>query len=50
VRPEDSRGSLRLSLSKFNTMEEAERFLGAIGEIVARLRSMAPRAARSGGA
>ena len=35
-------GSLRLSLSKFNTMEEAEKFISTIGPIVENLRKMSP--------
>ncbi|MBI0584680.1 MAG: cysteine desulfurase NifS [Methanomassiliicoccus sp.] len=35
-------GSLRLSLSKFNTMEEADRFIEAIGPIIENLRKMSP--------
>jgi cysteine desulfurase len=42
VRYEQCHGSLRLSLSKFNTMDEAERFLNTIGPIVEGLRKMSP--------
>ncbi|MEM0449437.1 MAG: cysteine desulfurase NifS [Methanomassiliicoccales archaeon] len=48
LRPEEGRGSLRVSLSKFNTTEEVNMFLESIGEIVERLRSMAPRGLGSG--
>ncbi len=44
VRKEDSRGSLRVSLSKMNTMEEAERYLTAIVEISIKLRTISPMA------
>jgi cysteine desulfurase len=47
VRPEDSRGSLRISLSKFNSMEEADRFLEVIPEVIGRLRSLVPSSARA---
>jgi cysteine desulfurase len=42
VRSEDARASLRISLSKMNTMEEAERFLTVISEVVSRLRAISP--------
>jgi cysteine desulfurase len=42
LRHEQCHGSLRLSLSKFNTMDEAERFLTTIGPIVENLRKMSP--------
>ncbi len=42
VRNEHARGSLRISLSRMNTIEEAERYLEAISEVVARLRSISP--------
>lgn len=42
LRHEQCHGSLRLSLSKFNTMEEAERYLEAIPGIIANLRKMSP--------
>ncbi|HHT74625.1 MAG TPA: cysteine desulfurase NifS [Methanomassiliicoccaceae archaeon] len=42
LRHEQCHGSLRLSLSKFNTMEEADRFLEAIPPIIERLRKMSP--------
>jgi cysteine desulfurase len=42
IRSEQARGSLRLSLSRMNTMEEAESYLEAIPEIVSRLRSISP--------
>ncbi|MDD1770654.1 MAG: cysteine desulfurase NifS [Methanomassiliicoccales archaeon] len=42
LRPEQAHGSLRLSLSKMNTMAEAEAFLKVIPEIVAKLREMSP--------
>jgi cysteine desulfurase len=44
VKKEDSRGSLRISLSRMNTMEEAERYLMAISEVVTNLRSISPKA------
>ncbi len=40
--PDQARGALRVSLSKFSTMEEADRFITAIEETVKRLRSLAP--------
>jgi len=42
LRHEQCHGSLRLSLSKFNTMDEAERFITTIGPIVENLRKMSP--------
>lgn len=40
--PDQARGALRVSLSKFTTMEEADRFIKAIEATVKRLRSLAP--------
>jgi len=45
IRPEEGRGSLRISLSKFNTMEEADLFLAELPEVVERLRLLVPRGA-----
>jgi len=42
LRHEQCHGSLRLSLSKYSTMEEAERTLEALPPIVERLRKMSP--------
>ncbi len=42
LKHEECHGSLRLSLSKFNTMDEAERFITTIGPIVENLRKMSP--------
>jgi cysteine desulfurase len=42
VRNEHARGSLRLSLSRMNSMEEAEIYLQAIPEVIARLRAISP--------
>jgi len=42
IRPEQGRGSLRISLSKMNTMDEAERYLEIIPNVVGRLRSISP--------
>ncbi len=42
LRNEQARGSLRLSLSRLNTMDEAERFLEAIPEVIDRLRAISP--------
>jgi cysteine desulfurase len=42
LRHEQCHGSLRLSLSRFNTMDEADRFLTTIGTIVENLRKMSP--------
>jgi cysteine desulfurase len=42
LKHEQCHGSLRLSLSKFNTMDEAERFITTIGPIVENLRKMSP--------
>ena len=39
---EKAHGSLRLTLSRNNTMEEVEYFLKEIGPIVERLRQMSP--------
>jgi cysteine desulfurase len=39
---EQARGSLRITLSKMNTMAEAEAYLGTIKEVVTRLRSISP--------
>ncbi len=47
--PDQARGALRVSLSKFSTMEEADRFITAIEETVKRLRSLAPAGLRKGG-
>ncbi len=45
---EQCHGSLRLSLSKFNTMEEADYFISVIPIIVQTLRNMSPLAAVKG--
>lgn len=42
VRREQRHGSLRVSLSRMNTMEEAERFLEVLPPIVGKLREMSP--------
>jgi len=42
LRPEQAHGSLRISLSKMNTMTEADEFLKVIPRVVARLREMSP--------
>ncbi len=42
LRHEQCHGSLRLSLSKFNTMEEADYFVETIPSIIERLRKMSP--------
>ncbi len=42
LRPEQAHGSLRISLSKMNTMAEAESFLKVLPGIVAKLREMSP--------
>ncbi len=44
LRHEQCHGSLRLSLSKFNTMEEADHFLTVLPPIVQNLRKMSPLA------
>jgi cysteine desulfurase len=44
LRHEQCHGSLRLSLSKFSTMEEAEYFISTIPGIIANLRKMSPLA------
>ncbi len=44
LKHEQCHGSLRLSLSKFNTMEEAEYFISVIPGIVGNLRKMSPLA------
>jgi len=38
--PIRARGSLRLTLGRFNTEAEVERFLGVIGDIAASLRRL----------
>jgi cysteine desulfurase len=40
--PEQSRGALRVSLSKFNTLAEADSFVDAVEQTVKRLMSLAP--------
>ena len=47
--PDQARGALRISLSKFSTMEEADRFTKAIEATVKRLRSLAPPVPRKSG-
>jgi len=47
--PDQARGALRVSLSKFSTMEEADRFTKAIETTVKRLRSLAPPVPRTNG-
>jgi cysteine desulfurase len=47
--PDQARGALRVSLSKFSTMEEADRFINAIEATVKRLRSLAPPVPRTSG-
>ena len=47
--PDQARGALRVSLSKFSTMEEADRFINVIEATVKRLRSLAPADRRDGG-
>jgi cysteine desulfurase len=42
LRPEQTHGSLRLSLSKFNTKEEVDHFLGVIPGVIEKLRRMSP--------
>jgi cysteine desulfurase len=42
LRPEQTHGSLRLSLSKFNTMEEVDHFLSVIPGVIDKLRRMSP--------
>ena len=42
LRHEQCHGSLRLSLSKFNTMEEADYFIETMPPIIERLRKMSP--------
>ncbi len=42
LRSENARASLRISLSKMNTMKEAEKYLGAILEVVTELRTISP--------
>jgi cysteine desulfurase len=42
LRPEQTHGSLRLSLSKFNTKEEVDYFLGVIPGVIEKLRRMSP--------
>lgn len=44
---EDAHGSLRLTLSKFNTMDEMERVVAAAREMVEKLREMSPFGAGS---
>jgi cysteine desulfurase len=42
LRPEQTHGSLRLSLSKFNTLEEVDHFLEVIPGMIEKLRRMSP--------
>jgi len=42
IRKERTHGSLRISLSRLNTMEEAESFLQVLPGVVGRLREMSP--------
>jgi len=42
LKHEDAHGSLRISLGKFNTQEDADRLLEVLPPIVERLRSMSP--------
>ncbi len=42
LRPEQTRGSLRLSLSKYSTVQEVDNFLDAIPGVIDRLRRMSP--------
>lgn len=42
LRPEQAHGSMRVTLSKYNTEEEVDLFLEAIPEVVAKLREMSP--------
>ena len=42
LRPEQTHGSLRLSLSKFNTMKEVDHFLSVIPGVIDKLRRMSP--------
>jgi len=42
LKHEDAHGSLRISLGKFNTEEDARRLLEALPPVVERLRSMSP--------
>jgi len=42
LRPEQAHGSLRISLSKANTMEEADAFLRVVPGVVSKLREMSP--------
>ncbi|MDD1756125.1 MAG: cysteine desulfurase NifS [Methanomassiliicoccales archaeon] len=42
VRNEHARGSLRISLSRMNTLEEADVYLEAIPEVISRLRAISP--------
>ncbi|MGD0817386.1 MAG: cysteine desulfurase NifS [Methanomassiliicoccales archaeon] len=42
LRPEKTNGSLRLSLCKFNTMEEVDHFIGVLPGVIERLRMMSP--------
>jgi cysteine desulfurase len=42
VRNEHARGSLRVSLSRMNTLEEADVYLEAIPEVISRLRAISP--------
>jgi len=42
VRNEHARGTLRVSLSRMNAMDEADEFLGVIPEVIARLRAISP--------
>ena len=47
--PDQARGALRVSLSKFSTLEEADRFIDVIEATIKRLRSLAPANRRASG-
>ncbi|MDD4289945.1 MAG: cysteine desulfurase family protein [Patescibacteria group bacterium] len=42
IKPENAHGSLRISLGKYNTMEEAERFIITLKKSVGQLREFSP--------
>ncbi len=46
LRPEDSHGSLRITLGKDNTQEEVDYVVDALVEVVGRLRAMSPIAGK----
>jgi cysteine desulfurase len=42
LKPEDARGSLRLSLGKYNTQDDVDYILEILPKVIERLRTMSP--------